>query len=110
MDNKMQYSYNEIQLSSEKKSKFLTHYNMDESQNVMLNKKRQTQCNTVYESMYVTFQNQMGSYLGPGMGEEDWLQIGTKEFWWRDAGNILGVMVVTQLYSIAKTYQNVHLR
>ena len=40
---------------------------------------------------------------------EGWLQIGTREFG-GDSGNILSVVVVTQLYTIARTHQNVQLR
>ena len=56
------------------------------------------------------FQNQMG-YPGPGVEDEGRLQSGTGDFfWWGDAGNILSVNVVTQLYPIAKTYQDVQLK
>lgn len=40
---------------------------------------------------------------------ESWLQIGTREFG-GDSGNILSVVVVTWLYTIARTHQNVQLR
>lgn len=38
-----------------------------------------------------------------------WLQYGTREFW-GDAGTILGVVVLTQLYTTAKTYESVQFR